>query len=843
MRRRELLAGLVGVAVGGLAACVRPPVAEEKLTIAGFKPIPFKNFGGLNTLQDPTDVVFGMSPDCQDVEFMPGLVRTRPGLQELGIGVQGGRTTGLFNYFQRDLKPILLFSVGGIINWVDVESPTSIVLSPGIGDQLSAMNLFGRAFLATGDGKHGLFIPRHVKSSNALGAEWSRVGQDGPYVSTLAAVENVTAGGIIAGVHKLVVIYETKDGYRTRPSSPIAALFTATGARTVDVSGIPVGPSNVFRRILAFTAAGGSEFYFIAKPVANGGTMLEDNTTTALTALNFTDIGLLAGENVDALFRRIVLPDPAGVVAYGSRAVYWGTRASVDYAKAQNPTYSLRNLSFDAGFYGNVPLGWVESVAGETKDTPGIIGFGFGLKITGNGASSPIGKIHQDGFTTSDYFRPGRAYRVRAFVTMALNSGSTGRLRIFFTGSTAPGLSLELNTASVFPKVPGLMTQPFEAQIWSASDAVQNLPTLNLQVETGVGGIFANAAECYVDELDIFPEDEPFAESVAYVSQPDDPEGIDGVKGLVIPTENDGQAVRCCFVQRGFLYLVKERGLHVTQDDGNDPADWMVQRVSEKVGTTSSRGVDLGDDWATIANEKGLWLFTGGEMSDKNNLADEIRSTWKAINWQYGSLVQVKVDLRRKRIHVMVPFTGSTVINRCFTLDYTEGFGNPIENGGVGRKWSIWNIPAASVEILQRANGVEDVIFGSSAPAPASGSASRLNDTQRSDNGVAINSYYQTAYPASESGTRLEFGYLTANVTGAGTLALRLYRGNQGDLKDLRGFTLDANGFKSLERKISEERERLAIRFGTNAVGEHFELNHLVLWVKGAPWAPVRGRN
>jgi len=72
---------------------------------------------------------------------------------------------------------------------------------------------------------------------------------------------------------------------------------------------------------------------------------------------------------------------------------------------------------------------------------------------------------------------------------------------------------------------------------------------------------------------------------------------------------------------------------------------------------------------------------------------------------------------------------------------------------------------------------------------------------------------------------------------------LRLYRGNQGDVKDLRGHNLSELGFNSFERKISEERERLAVRFGTNVVGSYFELNHLVLWVRGAPWAPVRGKN
>ena len=50
------------------------------MSIETFSPLPLTTFGTWLTLLDPSDVPPGMSPDCADVEFFPGGVRTRPGL-------------------------------------------------------------------------------------------------------------------------------------------------------------------------------------------------------------------------------------------------------------------------------------------------------------------------------------------------------------------------------------------------------------------------------------------------------------------------------------------------------------------------------------------------------------------------------------------------------------------------------------------------------------------------------------------------------------------------------------------------------------------------------------------
>jgi len=54
--------------------------SQKTMSIETFSPLPLTTFGTWLTLLDPSDVPPGMSPDCADVEFFPGGVRTRPGL-------------------------------------------------------------------------------------------------------------------------------------------------------------------------------------------------------------------------------------------------------------------------------------------------------------------------------------------------------------------------------------------------------------------------------------------------------------------------------------------------------------------------------------------------------------------------------------------------------------------------------------------------------------------------------------------------------------------------------------------------------------------------------------------
>ncbi len=804
------------------------------MSIAGYKALRLPAFGGWCTLLDADAVPLGLSPDLRDVSFPPGQVVTRPGLTKYGFNLTFfGNVTGLHNYIQDDLTPLLVLSGGAALYVANVETLNvySILTTWAIGSesQMAAANLLGRAFIGIGDGKHGLISPRQLLGSGGSSFTFDRIALDGPYAFTMTVAENVAAGNISAGVHKLVVLYKTRSDYLTRPM-PVGIEWTATGAKKVDVGTIPVGPANVIQRILAFTAAGSSSYYYIPKAIADGGTILDDNTTTSITALDFTDSALLNGINVDDLFRRIELPDASGCLAYGNRMVYWGCRNSLNYAQQQTPNVVLGNLGFDAGFTGNVPLLWTEIIAGESKESVPATGFGFGLKVTGDGVSAIRGKIQHALFTSSDLFVPGKNYRVRAWLRKVGDASNVGRFRILFPGSVAPGISTQ-GTASGSSQI-----VEFNARIWDATDPVQNT-RLEVRVENTPPAI----GEYYFDEIVIYPEDEPFQESVVYVSKPEDLEAIDGLDGFVQPSPGDGQGVRCCFAIRNFLYLCKERSLWVTADDGNsEPANWDVEQVSDRVGTLSSRGVGMGDEWAVIAARSGLWYFSGGQITEDHKLSQEIQPTWDAINWQYGHIIQVHVDTQAKRIYVLVPMGSATTINETLVLDYIEGFGDPLRNDGHGRKWCPWFAPVSSVTSLQRTSGGRDVVFGSRGISIL-GTAYKLDNAALSDDGTAINSYYQTAYAG--NGERNEFGYLTVNVDGLGLLSLSAFMGGPLQEKTIRGWTLDTQGFNYRERQINLLRERIAFKFGTNAVGSYFRMKQFLAWVKPSMWSAVRGVN
>jgi hypothetical protein len=53
------------------------------MSVAGFIDAPLDIFGGLVTDMPAGDLPLGVSPDCQDVAFTAGSVRTRPGLQSV----------------------------------------------------------------------------------------------------------------------------------------------------------------------------------------------------------------------------------------------------------------------------------------------------------------------------------------------------------------------------------------------------------------------------------------------------------------------------------------------------------------------------------------------------------------------------------------------------------------------------------------------------------------------------------------------------------------------------------------------------------------------------------------
>ncbi len=667
------------------------------------------------------------------------------------------------------------------------------------------------------------------------------------------------AGSIPAGVHKVCVIFQTRQGYLTAPGP--SASWTASGGKRVVLANIPTGPSNVVARILCFAGAGGASFFYVGSGATlfSGNMVLNDNATASAT-LDFSDAILVAATNVDDLFKRIELAPCAGVTDYAQRLFWWGER---------NRMNNWVNLGFDGGFTGplfpHYPLGWTPdpTFAPGGNDEQSFVVWGAAYSIVGNGTTPTRGMMAQ----------PAAKDALGAPLIQA-NADYTVRARCARNAQLVQGtLHLHLYSATAGINTTGLqltaaqLTTGYVEYTAQLTASLATIPS-DLLLRIYADGTPTQNGAFFVDSIEIFPTLTPVNASLIRASRVEDPEAYDGVNGLLSVAENNGQAIRAAFKLRERLYFVKEHSLHVTQDDGtNEPALWAIAEVSRRVGTPSVRGVAVGEDWAVIAHRSGLYIFSGGEPV---KISQEIQPLWNTINWQYGHTLWVTVDTKERRILVGAPFGSAASPNKVLQLDFRDldnadqiAARPPIHITTSGRKtamdktrkWSPWTIAANSCAVIERTDGTAVVAFGGGVPGVGGGGATgrvyRLSDTQFSDDGAAIPSYYTTHYfPERAVEQQLELGahrklftYLTLYVEGAGSLGLSSFVNTASAAQAQQPLALSSPATKDLELPINVSGERVAFQVNTNAAGAWFRLQKFTPSVRVDPWAPVRGGN
>ena len=667
------------------------------------------------------------------------------------------------------------------------------------------------------------------------------------------------AGSVSAGVHQVCVIFQTRQGYLTKPSP--ATTWTASGGKRAVVTNIPTGPANIVGRILCFTGAGGASFFYTGSgsTLFSGNMVIPDNTTTSLT-VDFSDAILLAGVNVDDLFKLIELSDCAGVLDYAQRLFWWGER---------NKQNNWLNLGFDGGFTGpslpHYPLGWTPDAvfAPGGTDEGNFVVWGAAYSIAGNGTTATRGLITQPAVTDSlgaPLIQANTDYTVRARCARnALLSQGTFHVHLFSATGGINTTGLQLSAAQL---TTGYVE--YSAQLTAPLAIIPG----DLVLRVYADGTPNQNGQFYIDCLEIFPTAQPVNASLVRASRVEDPESYDGIDGLLSVAENNGQAVRAAFKLRERLYFVKEHSLHVTQDDGtNEPSLWTIAEVSRKVGTPSVRGVGIGEDWVVIAHRTGLYIFNGGEPV---KISQEIQPTWNQINWQYGHTLWVTVDTKERRIFVGVPLGTATSPNKILVLDYRDlddaeeiAARPPINVTSSGRKtatdktrkWAPWTIAANSCALIERANGTAVVALGGGTPGVGGGGATgkiyQLSDTQLSDDGAAIPSYYTTHFfperaveqALSLGAHRKLFSYLTLFVEGAGNLSLTSFTDSSRAAQAQQPLALSSPALKDLELPINVLGERVAFQVSTNQPGAWFRLQKFTPSVRPDPWSPVRGWN
>jgi len=667
------------------------------------------------------------------------------------------------------------------------------------------------------------------------------------------------AGNIDTGVHQVCVMFQTRQGYLTAPGP--ASSWTASGAKRVVITNIPTGPSNVTARILCFTGAGGDSFFYVGSGASlfTGNMIISDNTTTSIT-VDFSDAILLAGTNVDNMFRLVELGDCAGVIDYSERLFWWGER---------NRITNFINLSFDGGFTGpslpHFPLGWTPDAtfgAGGTDEETNTVS-GAAYSIVGNGATAIRGLITQSAVQDSlktPILQTNTDYTVRARI--AINSTLTqGTIHIHLFSASAG-----INTTGIQLTAAQLATTyaEFSAELTAP---LLTIPS-DLLLRIYADGTPTFNGQFYIDCVEVTPTAQPVNASIVRASRVEDPESFDGIDGLLSIAENNGQAIRAAFKLRERLYFVKEHSLFATQDDGtNEPALWSISEISRKLGTPSVHGVGIGEDWVVIAHRTGLYLFSGGEPV---KISQEIQPTWNTINWQYGHTLWVTVDTKERRIFIGAPIGTATSPDKIIVLDYRDLDSAeditgrpPINITYTGRKtatdktrkWSPWTVAANSCALIERPDGTTQVLMGGGVPGLGGGGATGkvylVNAAQLSDDGNAIPSYYTTHFFPERAveqsldlgAHRKLFSYLTMYVEGAGSLSLTSFTETQSAPVAQPSLPLSSPSTQDLELPINILGERVAFQVATNQSGAWFRLQKFIPSVRPDPWAPVRGFN
>ena len=134
---------------------------------------------------------------------------------------------------------------------------------------------------------------------------------------------------------------------------------------------------------------------------------------------------------------------------------------------------------------------------------------------------------------------------------------------------------------------------------------------------------------------------------------------------------------------------------------------------------------------------------------------------------------------------------------------------------GRSRKWCPWNITANSCALAERSDGTAQVFLGNGLVGGAgNGKIYQLSDTQFSDDGAAINSYYTTYFFLSHDleqtyqvrSHRKLFAYLAMYAEGAGNLNLSAFVDNEAYPTALTPLPLSSPAPKDLELPINYAR-------------------------------------
>ena len=712
--------------------------------------------------------------------------------------------------------------------------------------------------------------------TNIISATQFQYQQYGPTATTTDIGLVTPTSQISPGVHQCVVLFQTRTGFITAPSPPVQ--FVANGGQYLTVSNIPIGPSNVVKRFLAFSGAGGDNFFYIPVPafvnglVVSTSTAINDNATTSVL-VDFSDNTLFASTAIDItgfnLFQMRTLGPCLGVSSYASRSSWFGMHNSVP---------NFLNLGFEGGYLsGNLlnPLGWsVESAGGILDTVYSVFGQDWLITGTGGGAGQQDGLIQQSAYSDV-YGIPILSALLNYSMQLRLTkpvagAGNNGSLTVDFYSPTSGVLATCTFLTSTLLSTPQFLQANFSNRlpITIPEDTVLRVYGLGLNAGT----------EIAVDEIEIYPTLNPFVPqfNMSYVNLP---EAIDQLTG-VIGASDDSTPIQATFEYRDALLFLTQAKLHETNDiAGLEPSSWRVREVSNNCGACGPRSISTGENfsvWVASPSStppvgRGLYIYTGGSVY---KLSQEIQPDFDAINMAAQNSIWVQNDSVTRRIYVGAPMQSATAPSRIYVLDYREmdsaaeiaskapihiSFTGKMICSDLSRKWTRWSIPANCGGIVYVPGiGLQFVVGGGNGEAPgmATGFANAywFDTTLYTDQDYGqIVPYYMTYFFVNhEMEQQIQVGLhrklykrWAAYITGIGQLQITPYANSTsnpwpaGPLWPL-SLTQDYD----IGDGLNVSTERCAFKISTTPYGGQtdnaFNVSKLIITLSQEPVSPIR---
>lgn len=709
----------------------------------------------------------------------------------------------------------------------------------------------------------GIFYVTSVPSATSFTYQ-----QYGPNATTSTAGKVTPYGQITPGIHQCQMCFLLESGAITAPSPPVT--FVANGGQYLSIGNMLTGPSNVAARILLFTGAGGAYFFYIPQPAQVNGLIVStatqiDNNTATTAVVDFADATLYAavgcsipGNNLAA---QVVLGPCAGFFTYASRLQAWG-----EYNKVQN----FLNMGFDGGIPispATIPPGWTFPSTGSLVASR----LGLGWQIPFASTGSVYGTLKQNAYADSNgntILLPNTKYQIRCWAKSNQGTYIIAPEISALIQSTVGGWTL---TATVL--IDNANTQgKFYTAVFSGPTPAVIPPDTVFTI--GVYGASNTGLEVILDEIEVIYAEEPYLNQQERISYVDNPEGFDGLTGVLGP-QDDNTPIMNHGVIRDTLYLVTGGSLYETSDNrSTEPSGWSVAQVADNCGAWSIASVgrnaqgigSAGPEWMAWSGPVGAQIFTGRQPA---KISQEIQTIWDAIYQPGVAQAWTKNDQPNKRCYFGVPVSATKM--QVLVMDYRNLDGESIATmppvrisftgkmiaSDLTRKWTRWNINAYCGEMMYTPGfSSPQMTFGGGFGGTGTGAnVYTLDSTKYSDDDAGIIPSYYTTYffvshemeQALQLGSRRkEFDYIMAFVGGVGTISFTpLVCSLTNPQAATPNFALTMDPKFDIETDINVITTRCAFKIAPSPlVGQtdaYFSLQKLVVMMKKAPWQPVRG--